>query len=229
MRNVFCGCHAPVWNGDRGCAVYLGIAIGAGIATGTVAKASEEDRCATMEGQAAMHRIPVWDIFVRVSHWSVAFLVLAEFTIFDEDWAVHRWAGYAVLALVALRLIWGLMGPRYARFSSFPPSLQAARTHLAGLLRGMREQHLSHNPLGALMAYNLWSSLVAACLTGILMTTGGFRGADWLEELHEAIANWVLISVGLHVAGVAFETWHSKVNLVQAMINGQKEIPGPGE
>jgi cytochrome b len=79
------------------------------------------------------------------------------------------------------------------------------------------------------MAYNLWASLVAVCVTGILMTTKTLWGVDWIEELHEIIANWVLISVGLHVAGVVFETWHSKINLVRAMITGQKEIPGPGE
>ena len=176
-----------------------------------------------------MQRILVWDIFVRVTHWAVAALVIGELTVLDEDWAVHRWAGYAVLALVALRLIWGLVGPRYARFSSFPPSLEAARTRLAGLLRGRHMLHLSHNPLGALMAYNLWASLVAVCVTGILMTTKTFWGVDWVEESHEIIANWVLISVILHVAGVVFETRHSKVNLVRAMITGQKEIPGPGE
>lgn len=176
-----------------------------------------------------MQRIRVWDIFVRTTHWSVAALVLAELTFLDEDWAVHRWAGYAVLALVAFRLVWGLIGPRYARFSAFPPSLQAVRAHLAGLLRGKDALHLSHNPLGALMAYNLWASLTVVCVTGILMTTRTFWGVDWVEESHEIIANWVLISVGLHVAGVAFETWYSKVNLVRAMITGQKEIPGPGE
>ena len=176
-----------------------------------------------------MHRIPVWDIFVRITHWTVAALVLAELSLLDEDWAVHRWAGYAVLALVALRLVWGLIGPRHARFSDFPPSLQAARAHLAGLLRGRHTLHLSHNPLGALMAYNLWASLVAVCLTGIAMTTRTFWGVELVEEVHEVIAHWVVISVVLHVAGVAFETWHSKVNLVKAMINGQKEIPGPGK
>ncbi len=176
-----------------------------------------------------MHRIPVWDIFVRITHWTVAALVLAELTVLDEDWAVHRWAGYAVLALVALRLVWGLIGPRHARFSGFPPSLQAARAHLAGLLRGRHTLHLSHNPLGALMAYNLWASLVAVCLTGILMTTRTFWGVELVEEVHEVIANWVAISVVLHIAGVAFETWHSKMNLVRAMVNGSKEIPGPGE
>ena len=175
-----------------------------------------------------MQRIFVWDIVVRVTHWAVAALVLAELTILDEDWAIHRWAGYAVLALVALRLAWGLIGPRYARFNAFPPSLRAAVVHLAGLLRGKHELHLSHNPLGALMAYNLWASLIAICVTGILMTTRTFWGVDWVENSHEIIADWVLVSVLLHVAGVAFETWHSKVNLVRAMITGQKEIPRPG-
>jgi len=176
-----------------------------------------------------MQRIPVWDIFVRLTHWAVAALVLAELTFLDEDWPIHRWAGYAVLALVALRLVWGLIGSRHARFSAFPPSLKAARVHLAELLRGRKEPYLSHNPLGALMTYNLWASLVVVCLTGILMTTKTFWGVDWVEEFHEIVANWVLISVILHVAGVVFETRHSKINLVRAMITGQKEIPGPGE
>jgi cytochrome b len=154
-----------------------------------------------------MQRIPVWGIFVRVTHWAVAVLVLAELFILDEDWAVHRWVGYAVLALIVFRLVWGLIGPRYARFSAFPPSLQSARAHLAGLLRGRSELHLSHNPLGALMAYNLWASLITVCVTGILMTTRTFWGVDWVEDSHEIIANWVLVSVSLHVAGVGFETF----------------------
>ena len=177
----------------------------------------------------ATRSIPVWDILVRVTHWSVAVLVVADLTVFDEDWAVHRWAGYAVLALVALRLAWGLVGSRHARFSAFPFSLQAARAHLTGLLRGRREPHLSHNPLGALLAYNLWASPVVVCVTGILITSFKFWGIELVEGLHEVSADWVLISVGLHIAGVAIDTWHSKVNLVRAMITGQKEIPGPEE
>jgi cytochrome b len=176
-----------------------------------------------------MQRIPVWDVLVRVTHWAVAVLVLAELTILDEDWAIHRWAGYVVLALIAFRLVWGVIGPRYARFSAFPPSLRAVRVHLAGLLRGQHDLHLSHNPLGALMAYNPWASLTAVCVTGVMMTTRTFWGADWVEDTHEIIANWVLVSVGLHVAGVAFETWYSKVNLVRAMMTGRKEIPGASQ
>jgi len=176
-----------------------------------------------------MRSIPVWDVFVRVTHWTVAALVIADLSLSDGEAKAHRWAGYVVLALVALRLAWGVIGPRFARFSAFPPSLQAARAHLAGLLRGKRELHLSHNPLGALMVYNLWASIIATGVTGYMMTTGLFFGIEWVEEVHEALANWLMISVVLHVAGVVFETRASNVNLVRAMITGDKQIPGPGE
>jgi len=176
-----------------------------------------------------MQRIAVWDAFVRLTHWTVAILVLGELSVLDPDWAVHRWAGYVVLALVTLRLGWGVVGTPHARFSAFPPSVHKARLHLAELSRGQHRLYLSHNPLGALMVYNLWAALIAACVTGILMTTDAFWGVDWVEESHEMLANWVMISVGLHLAGVAFETWVSNVNLVRAMITGRKEIPGPGE
>lgn len=176
-----------------------------------------------------MQRVPVWDIFVRITHWTVAALVLADLTVLDEDWPAHRWAGYVVLVLVGLRLVWGLIGTRYARFSAFPPSVEAARAHLAGLLRGQKTVHLSHNPLGALMIYNFWAALIAVCLTGMLLTMGSFWGIGLVKGLHELIANWIAISIILHLVGVFVETWHSKVNLVRAMITGEKEIPGPGD
>lgn len=176
-----------------------------------------------------MQSIKVWDLLVRVTHWAIAALVIGELTIIDEDWALHRWAGYAVVGLVGLRLLWGVVGTAHARFTAFSPSIEAARAHLAGLLRGRRETHLSHNPLGALMAYNLWASLIAVGVTGWLMTTDPFWGVEWVEEVHEVLANWVLVSVLLHVAGVVLESWYSRVNIVRAMITGRKELPGPGE
>ena len=176
-----------------------------------------------------MQRIRVWDPLVRIIHWAVALMVIAELTVIDEDWALHRWVGYAVLGFVLLRLVWGLIGPRHARFSAFPPSLAAAREHVAEILRGERRVHLSHNPLGALMAYNLWAALVALWVTGYMLGTNAFFGVEWVEELHEAIADWVMISVLLHVGGVVFETWRSGINLVRAMISGEKVLPGPAE
>ena len=176
-----------------------------------------------------MQSVAVWDPLVRATHWTVAALVIGQLTVIDDDWALHEWAGYLVLGLVALRLAWGLVGPRHARFSAFPPSLKAARAHLADLWQGRHRLYLSHNPLGALMAYNLWASLIAVCVTGVMLTLDAFWGVEWVEEVHEVVANWVLVSILLHVAGVIFETRYSRVNLVRAMITGTKEVQGPAE
>ena len=93
------------------------------------------------------------------------------------------------------------------------------------MLSGDKAVHLSHNPLGALMVYNIWVSVIAIGITGYMMTTITFFGVDWVEEAHEVIFGWLIFSVALHVAGVAFDTWRSGVNLVRAMINGKKAIP----
>lgn len=176
-----------------------------------------------------MRHIPVWDIFVRVTHWVVATMVLAELVVVHPDSLTHRLVGYTVVTLVVLRLVWGLIGPRHARFSSFPPSLQAARSHLAGLARGEEDLHLSHNPLGALMVYNLWATMIALGVTGYMMTTDAYWGVAWVANLHSALADWVALCVCLHLVGVFYDTRRSKVNLVRAMITGKKQIPGPGE
>lgn len=171
--------------------------------------------------------VRVWDPFVRVFHWSLVTLFTLNIAILDDESKAHEWAGYAVLGLVAARILWGFVGTRHARFSAFPPSAGAAWEHVEELLGGRepRETHLSHNPLGALMVYNLLVCMVALGVTGWMMTLNAYWGAEWLEELHEAIANWALLSVGLHVAGVAVETWRSKVPLAKAMVTGWKLMP----
>lgn len=170
--------------------------------------------------------VRVWDVGVRVFHWSLATLFLLNFTVLDDESAAHEWVGYAVVALIAARLVWGVIGTRYARFSAFPPSLPAARRHLVALVSGAREEPaLSHNPIGALMVYNLLACMLLLGLTGWLITLDGFRGVEWLEEAHEVIANYAALSVLVHVAGVAVESWRSRVPLVRAMVTGWKEFP----
>jgi cytochrome b len=172
------------------------------------------------------HAVRVWDLGVRVFHWSLATLFLLNFAVLDEESKLHEWVGYGVVALVALRLVWGVVGTRYARFSAFPPSLSAARRHAMALIRGEREEPaLSHNPLGALMVYNLFACMLLLGLTGWMMTLDAFWGVGWLEELHEIVANWAFASVVMHVAGVAVESWRSRVPLVRAMLTGWKELP----
>lgn len=174
-----------------------------------------------------MRTVAVWDPLVRLIHWSVAVAVFLNAAVLDEDGSAHEVVGYIAAGLVLTRLVWGLIGPRHARLAAFPPNPAAAMRHLAGLLKRQVPAHLSHNPLGALMVYNLWATVLALGLTGYMMGTPGYYGMEWVEELHEALFGWLMISVALHIAGVIVDTVLTGVPLVRAMIDGRKRLP-PG-
>jgi cytochrome b len=176
-------------------------------------------------GRVSARDVAVWDPLVRLIHWSLALMILLNGAITDGESKLHEWVGYAALGLVGLRMIWAIIGPRHARFSAFPPSVPRAIRYARTVLSSDRTVHLSHNPLGALMVYNLWLAVIALGMTGYMMTTIRFFGLGWIEDMHELIFNWLVISVALHVAGVAFDTWRSGVNLVRAMVVARKRIP----
>ena len=178
----------------------------------------------TASGRSGAREVRVWDPLVRVIHWSVALAVLIN-SFSDGEESLHEWIGYIALSLVGIRMIWGVVGPRMARFSAFPPSLSGAARHATAIRHGDRSVHLSHNPLGALMAYNLWLTILVLGVTGYMMGTMRFFGVEWVEETHEIAFNWLLFSVALHVFGVVVDTWRTRVPLVQAMITGRKRIP----
>jgi len=167
----------------------------------------------------------IWDPFVRLFHWSVAAGFIANALLTDDDSKLHEWIGYAVLALVGLRILWGLVGPKRARFSSFFPTKTSVMEQLSDLATRRRKAHLGHTPLGALMIFNLLLSLLAIGLTGWLMTTNTFWGVEWVEDAHEALVTWAEISVVLHIAAVVWESRRTGVNLPQAMITGTKRVP----
>jgi cytochrome b len=176
-------------------------------------------------GRAGARPLEVWDPLVRLVHWGLALTILANAVLTDPEGDLHAWLGYIAAALIATRLAWAVIGPRPARFSAFPPSPRRAAAHVRAMMAGDRTVHLSHNPLGALMVYNLWLSVIVLGATGYMMTTFRFFGVDWVEETHELVFGWLIASVVLHVAGVAFDSWRSDVNLVRAMIDGRKRIP----
>lgn len=112
---------------------------------------------------------PTWDPIIRVTHWGIALAVLLNGLITEDGGQVHVWIGYAALSLLALRFVWGLLGTEEARFSSFPPSIKDAKTHASDLMSRNIKIYKSHNPLGALMVYALWGSLIVVIATGIAM------------------------------------------------------------
>ena len=127
-----------------------------------------------------------WDPLVRLTHWGIALGVLAN-GVFTEDGGIaHVWIGWAVMAALVLRLVWGVIGPAEARFAAFPPNPRAALAHVGALLRGRAREHPSHNPAGALMVYALWAALAVVVATGVGMT--GLAGPVTVARHKAAVA-----------------------------------------
>lgn len=173
-------------------------------------------------GHGSPATVKVWDRFVRIFHWSLVALFTVAFLTGDEVEWLHLWAGYAIAALVAMRMVWGFIGPESARFSSFVKGPRAVMTFLRQSLHLQAPRYLGHNPAGGAMTVALLVLLAALCGTGIAMTTDAYWGSKALEEVHEALAYTALALIGLHILGVFVTAWEHGENLVRAMITGRK-------
>ncbi len=173
--------------------------------------------------------VKVWDPLVRIFHWSLVASFALAWISADEWDDLHIWAGYAAAGLIAFRLLWGLFGPRYARFRQFVRSPGAVVAYFKDFLIGRERRYLGHNPAGGAMIVALIVSLAALCLTGWMYSLDMFWGSDWLEEVHEVLANLLLVLVGLHVAGVILASLKHHENLVRAMVTGRKRAPAASD
>ncbi|WP_229722507.1 cytochrome b/b6 domain-containing protein [Xylophilus rhododendri] len=166
--------------------------------------------------------VRVWDWLVRLTHWLVAVgVALAWFTSEGSE-AWHIRIGYTIAAAVAVRVAWGFIGSRHARFADFLRGPRATLAYARRLMAGREERHLGHNPLGGWMAVALWLTVAGTCFTGWLYTTDAFFGLAWLDQLHQLLAWTVVALVPLHVAGVVFTSLRHRENLVAAMLAGDK-------
>lgn len=168
------------------------------------------------------HLIQVWDLPVRLFHWlMVISFTGAYLTAEMEDWRlVHVIFGYSMAALVGFRLLWGCFGSRYARFSSFVRGPGAIIAYLRSLAAGRPLHYTGHNPAGGLAILLMLLLTIALAVTGWLLYTE--RAGDWMEEVHESLANLMLGLVILHVVSVLISSWLHHENLVRAMITGRK-------
>lgn len=166
--------------------------------------------------------ILVWDLPVRVGHWLMAgAFVIAWLTGESEEWRlVHVVAGGAVVGVVLFRVFWGLFGTKYALFADFARSPAAAFAYLKSVLGPKPQHYIGHNPAGGWAIVLL---LVLALLGGV---TGwlGYEdiGGEWLKELHEGVANAMLILVLVHLGGVAVGSLAHRENLPRSMVTGRK-------
>ena len=178
--------------------------------------------------------VKAWDPLVRVFHWSLVFFFLLAF-VTEDDWMnLHVWAGYAASMLIGFRLLWGLIGTRNARFLTFVKSPAVVKRHLRDMLSLKPPHYLGHNPVAAVMVVALLVSITLVAFSGMVLIASEGQGplagtlfaglnGEAMEEIHEFFANFTLLLVFAHVAGVVVSSFMEGENLVRAMVTGRKK------
>jgi cytochrome b len=173
--------------------------------------------------------IRVWDPFVRVFHWALALSFAVAWLSSEDMERLHEAAGYVAGALVAARIVWGFVGPPYARFSQFVRSPATVLGYLKAIAEGSEPRFIGHNPAGGAMIIVLLVAMAAAAATGWLLTTDAFWGSTGAQHVHSIVAHGVALLVLAHLAGVGLASIRHRENLVRAMVAGVKRAPRPGD
>jgi len=187
-------------------------------------------------------RVRVWDRFVRVFHWSLVItFALSYWSAKAGRHELHAWSGYFLAGLIVARLIWGIYGSRYARFSNFVHTPLVVLNYLKSIAAGHPQRYLGHNPAGGLMVIALLATLGFIAFSGLTVRAViDFDGpllnlmhAMTDQEAYAALAshaiavNIILAMLGLHLLGVILASLQHKESLVSAMVTGYKH--GEGE
>ena len=192
--------------------------------------------------------VRVWDLLVRCGHWLLAVGFAVAYLTEDDLLTAHVWAGYSVGAIVCLRIAWGVVGSKHARFSDFLYSPRQAIGYMTDVFRGRARRYLGHSPAAAIMVYVLLVALLLTTVSGLIVyaydkhagplagvvsgqhvdATDGERhrvddpAEEFWEEAHEVLANLTLALVVLHVVGVLLSSFAHRENLIRAMVTGRK-------
>lgn len=186
------------------------------------------------------YRVRVWDLPTRLFHWLLAACVLGSLAsgyIGGGAIVWHARFGYALLALLLFRLVWGVVGGHWSRFANFVRSPRGVLAYLRG--QAHPDHLVGHNPLGAGSVLAIVLVLLAQVGTGLLADdeisfTGplnrfvsGSQGlaATWY---HKQVGQWLVIGlVVLHLAAIAWYTLRKRHGIVRPMVVGDKDLPAP--
>lgn len=139
------------------------------------------------------NEVKVWDPLVRIFHWSlVVFFTVAYIS--EDQISIHVFSGYVVLGLIVFRVVWGFIGPKYARFSQFVRGPRDVLSYTKGLLTLSPKQYLGHNPLGGWMVVILLVMLFIVTLSGLKLYAveeglGPFAGKSNVQLIAAAYAD----------------------------------------
>ena len=170
-------------------------------------------------------RTLIWDVPTRVFHWLLVISFAGAFLTAESERyrEIHVTLGYSLLGLLIFRLIWGVIGSRYAQFRSFLFKPTEIIGYLISMFKSEPEHFIGHNPAGSVSVYLLLALGLTCGISGVVIFQD--VGGDALEELHELAANSMLAVVVLHIFGVLVSSVLHRENLVRSMITGLKSAP----
>ena len=178
----------------------------------------------------------VWDLPLRIFHWSIAMAFFGLWYTSDQDRGLieyHLILGYIVLGLVVFRLIWGIVGTKYAKFKNFNFSLTELKHYLKGQTPNNSQQSVGHNPAGSFVVCVLLAVLLLQAVSGLFINDDVFSSGPYygslsgfaesiMKYLHHSIFDWILYLSVLHIIAVFYYLLVKKQNLIKAMITGKK-------
>ena len=167
--------------------------------------------------------IMVWDMPVRVFHWLLVVCFAGAWLTSESErlQMIHYAFGYTSCLLILIRLVWGVIGTRYARFTQFLKGPKAVLGHFMAMLRGHPHHDVGHNPAGGLVMVALMLLILVIGVSGYLSVKellGDFAG-----EIHESVASLALAVVILHILAAIVMSLMEKQNLVKSMVDGKKQ------
>ena len=188
-----------------------------------------------------MAKIKIWDWPVRMLHWLMALLFTGLIVTGKGDgdnMDLHFYMGYALSAVIIARIIYGVIGSEFARFSQFIYSPVTILSHVKALVTGKGKEYLGHNPVGGVMVITLLLALTLQWGSGLFISDeiflfGPFYGAisdgstEFLGSIHHSLPDILIILVALHVLAVLYHELRFKERLIAAMIHGKKVAHNP--
>jgi|SRR6056297_2552934 len=179
----------------------------------------------------------VWDWPLRLWHWLFAIAVLGAWVTgqwggFDwRQW--HFWFGQAAIGLLIFRLVWGIVGPRHARFGSFVTGPKRLLGYLKTLPSRDTAQTAGHNPLGAIAVLGILTIVTVQASSGLFISDDILYEGPWYvavdedtadlaSTIHHRLAWPVGVVIGLHLLAILFYRLYKQQRLTRAMVTGRK-------
>ena len=182
------------------------------------------------------NKLFVWDLPVRLFHWLLVISLIAAWYTSDGERGLieyHLQIGSFILGLIIFRIIWGVVGTKYAKFSQFIPNKKSLIYYLKNVKKEKEYKTVGHNPVGGLMVIFMLTLILSQAISGLFMNDDVFTSGPYYSSANSAVQKFmslihnncfdvILVVSFLHISAALFYLFVKKANLILPMITGYK-------